>query len=154
MRIGVVGATGGSGRALVRLAQERGHRVAAVVRDRAGLGGLRPEAVTEARVWDAGVLASAFADADVVARVLRDANADMAEMENRIRASGLDWTIFRPPELTDRTGTGRYRERRDGNVRWGYTISRRDLAQAMLDALDDATAIRRTISVAAGGRGR
>jgi ribosomal protein L4 len=89
-----------------------------------------------------------FVAKPILARVLRDSNADMAAMEERIRAGGLDWTILRPPKLTDRPGSGRYRSRRDGNVRWGYTISRADLAHALLDALEDRSAIGQTISVA------
>lgn len=83
---------------------------------------------------------------------MRESNADMAAMEARIRASGLDWTILRPPRLTDGARSGRYRSRRDGNVRWGYSIARADLAHAVLDALEDRTAVRQTISVAGGGR--
>ena len=37
----------------------------------------------------------------ILARVLRDANADFAAMEAVVRASGVDWTLVRPPRLTD-----------------------------------------------------
>jgi hypothetical protein len=56
---------------------------------------------------------------------------------------------MRPPRLQDRPGTGRYKSRRDGNVRWAWTIARPDLALAMLDALTDRTAVGQAISVAA-----
>lgn len=93
-----------------------------------------------------------FVAKPILARVLRDSISDMAAMEAYIRASNLDWTIVRPPRLTDRSGSGRYRSRRDGNVRWGNTIARADLSYAMLDLLDDPTAIGQTISVAGGRR--
>jgi hypothetical protein len=56
---------------------------------------------------------------------------------------------MRPPRLQDRPGTGRYKSRRDGNVRWAWTIARPDLALAMLDALTDRSAVGQAISVAA-----
>jgi len=83
----------------------------------------------------------------ILARVLRDSNADMAAMEELLRNSDTDWTIMRPPRLTDGPSKGRYRERRDGNVRWHYTMRRSHLARAMLDALVDHTSIRQTIAV-------
>src|SRR5438552_2776004 len=35
--------------------------------------------------------------------------ADLAHMEELVRESGLDWTIVRPPRLTDKRLSGRYR---------------------------------------------
>jgi putative NADH-flavin reductase len=84
----------------------------------------------------------------ILKRVLRDANADMAAMEDRIRHSTTEWTIVRPPRLTDKAPRGRYRSRRDGNVRWGFQIARADLATSILDALTDPTSREQTISVA------
>jgi len=85
----------------------------------------------------------------ILKRALAEANADLEAMEQVIRRSAVDWTIMRPPRLQDRPGTGRYKSRRDGNVRWAWTISRPDLALAMLDALTDRTAVGQAISVAA-----
>jgi len=79
---------------------------------------------------------------------LRDAFADMRTMERVIRASGLDWTILRPPMLTDGEARGRYRERRDGNVRGHFRLSRADLADAVLGVLEDPSATHATVSVA------
>lgn len=85
----------------------------------------------------------------ILKRALAEANADLEAMEQVIRVSAVDWTIMRPPRLQDRPGTGRYKSRRDGNVRWAWTIARPDLALAMLDALTDRTAVGQAISVAA-----
>jgi len=84
----------------------------------------------------------------ILRRVLRDSFADLTEMERVLRASATRWTIMRPPMLVDRAPKERYRSRRDGNVRWGFSISRADLATAMLDALGDPTTLSATISVA------
>lgn len=207
MKIAVVGASGRTGRELVRVAAAAGHEVVAVVRDPARLTA-PPGEVRVAEASDVAALTAAFKGVDAVtsclgpvpgesAHVLRDgitsvlaamdgagvrrlvaisasgwlvdgddplsryvakpilkralaeANADLEAMEQVIRGSDVDWTIMRPPRLQDRPGTGRYKSRRDGNVRWAWTIARPDLALAMLDALTDRTAVGQAISVAA-----
>ena len=45
----------------------------------------------------------------IVPRVFAKQFADVREMENVIRDSGLDWTLVRPTRLVSRPGTGRYR---------------------------------------------
>ena len=79
--------------------------------------------------------------------LLRPVYADMARMEDEIRQSGLDWTIVRPPRLTDKPPTGRYRTALNRGVRGGYTISRADLASAILTLLDDPTSIRAAVGI-------
>ena len=72
-----------------------------------------------------------------VAKTLFTAHyADLAAMEDVVRASGLDWTIARPPKLTDKALTGTYRTALDQNVRGGWSISRADVADLMLGVLD------------------
>lgn len=84
----------------------------------------------------------------ILARVLREVNADLAAMETVISGSTIEWTIVRPPRLLDKAGHGRYRQRREGNVRWRYSITRSDLAKAMLDFLADPSTVHQRISVA------
>jgi putative NADH-flavin reductase len=68
----------------------------------------------------------------ITQRVLRHTFADFVAMEAVVRASGLDWTIVRPPSLTDRPLTGRYRTRAELNVRRGLRVSRADVAHLIL----------------------
>jgi putative NADH-flavin reductase len=68
-------------------------------------------------------------------------------MEDEIRTSGLDWTIVRPPRLTDKPATGRYRMALNRSVRRGYIIARADLASAILMLLEDPTASRAAIGI-------
>jgi putative NADH-flavin reductase len=79
--------------------------------------------------------------------VLKGLYGDLALMEGEVRQSGTDWTIFRPPRLTDGPRTGRYRLGRDQNVVVGNSISRADLAYAMLDSLEDPASIRVTFGI-------
>jgi putative NADH-flavin reductase len=74
--------------------------------------------------------------------------ADLARMEDVVRGSGLDWTISRPPKLTDRPLTGHYRTALGQNIRGGFSISRADVAHQMLHCLDQPETIRQTVGLA------
>ncbi len=80
-------------------------------------------------------------------RALADVYADLADMEDAVRASGLDWTIVRPPRLTDGPLTGRYRTAVDRNVRGGLAVSRADLAHLMLQAAGDPATVGSALGV-------
>jgi putative NADH-flavin reductase len=69
-------------------------------------------------------------------------------MEDIVRESGLDWTIVRPPRLTNKPLTGRYRTAHNQNLRGGMSISRADVAQLMLHLLHQADTIKEVIGVA------
>ncbi|MGC5343254.1 NAD(P)-dependent oxidoreductase [Streptomyces sp. DT24] len=79
---------------------------------------------------------------------LKDVYADLARMEADLADSGTDWTVVRPPKLTDGPLTGVYRKVTGGNPRAGRTISRADVAHAMLALADDPAAVRRAVGVA------
>jgi len=68
---------------------------------------------------------------------LRHVFADFVGMEAVVRASGLDWTIVRPPQLTDKPYTGHYRTRRDANMHGNFSVSRADVADLILDICAD-----------------
>ena len=84
----------------------------------------------------------------IVKRALREHYADLARMEDVLRASDLDWTAVRPPRLTDKPVTGRYRTAYDQNLRRGVFVSRADVAQYMLSVLDNSETFRRTVGIA------
>lgn len=83
----------------------------------------------------------------VITAAFRPIYADYTTMENEIRQSATDWTIVRPPRLTNRPLTGKYRTAIDANPR-GATIGRADVAHAMLGALDDPATVNHAIGVA------
>jgi putative NADH-flavin reductase len=70
-------------------------------------------------------------------RFLKHVFADFVTMEAVVRSSGLDWTILRPPQLTDQPFTGRYRTRRDENMHRNFRVSRADLADLILEVCAD-----------------
>lgn len=84
----------------------------------------------------------------LLGRMLRHPFADLRTMEQQITASDSDWTIVRPPRLTNGRLTGNYRTARGVNVHWGFTVSRADVAHAIYETLDDPSTIRTTLSVA------
>ena len=127
MRLTVFGATGGTGRQLVRLARAGGHEVVAVVRTPQTVEGID------------GVVADVFD--------YRDVYADLECMEQVLAAGRADWTVVRPPYLTDGPATGAYRSALEANVPGG-SISRADLARALLDVLADPASVRHAIGVA------
>ncbi|GAA5054515.1 uncharacterized protein YbjT (DUF2867 family) [Thermocatellispora tengchongensis] len=83
----------------------------------------------------------------VIKSVLKNVYADLAVMEEELRRSTAEWTVVRPPRLTDKPLTGKFRRVVGGNVPKGHFISRADLACAMLGALDDPATIRRPVGV-------
>jgi putative NADH-flavin reductase len=79
---------------------------------------------------------------------LREVYADLALMEDVLRDSGLDWTVVRPPRLTDRPATGAYRTAYGRNLRRGLFVSRADVAHLMLEVLEQPGTIGQAIGVA------
>lgn len=73
----------------------------------------------------------------VIQRLYRYGYADMAVMEGIVRASTLDWTIVRPPMLTDGQPTGHYRAAAGHHLQNPRSISRADLAHYLLNHLED-----------------
>jgi putative NADH-flavin reductase len=84
----------------------------------------------------------------VIKRVLADHYADLAAMEDAVLDSGLDWTIVRPPQLTDKPAKGAWRTTRGHHPPKGWKIARADLAAAMLGAAADPAAVRQVLGVA------
>ena len=79
---------------------------------------------------------------------LRHVCADMRQAENETHDSNLDWTIMRPPALTNKTARGTYRTATDRNLPRGFSISRADLAACMLTLLDNPAAVHQHIAIA------
>lgn len=80
--------------------------------------------------------------------VMRERYDDLARMEDLLRASSLDWTIYRPPRLTNKPLTGRYRTAFGRNLRRGALISRADVAHAMLAAVGQPEMIGQEVGIA------
>jgi len=86
--------------------------------------------------------------APLVKLVFRRQYADLARMEDVVRANELDWTIVRPPRLTDKPATSHYRTAVGRNVRGGRSVSRADVAQLMLRVLNEPETIGQAVGIA------
>jgi putative NADH-flavin reductase len=94
-----------------------------------------------------------FEDAGLVAALLRttllkNVADDSAEMERIVSASDLDWTIARPPRLTNGRLSGRYRVE-DGHLpSGGRSMSRADVAQFLLNELETGAHVHQIVGMA------
>jgi putative NADH-flavin reductase len=74
--------------------------------------------------------------------------ADASAMERIFANTGLDWTMVRPPELTDKPYTGKYRVQEGHLPRFGLKISRADVADLMIKLAENGGSIRKVVGIA------
>ena len=86
---------------------------------------------------------------NLVRWILRKPYADFARMERLITSSGVDWTIVRPPYLSNGPKTGRVRTQtgRKDLPHGPYRISRADLAATLVDLAEDSQHVREILLV-------
>ena len=72
---------------------------------------------------------------------------DASEMETTVMKSGLDWTIVRPPQLTDHPHTGKYRVKEGHLPLFGFKISRADVADFMISIAENGSFSRKIAGV-------
>ncbi|WP_406453675.1 NAD(P)H-binding protein [Streptomyces sp. NBC_00876] len=83
-----------------------------------------------------------------IGMILKEVYTDLTAMEAALAASATDWTAVRPPKLTNGPLTGVYRTVIGGNPRSGRSISRADVAHAMLALTNDPAAVKQGVGVA------
>ena len=83
----------------------------------------------------------------IVSFILRSHMRDSLDMEEVVRASGLDWTIARPPRLTEEDYTS-YRSREGAAPKMGFTLARKAVAAFMLDAIEQQKHFRKIVGIA------
>ncbi|MFE1231404.1 NAD(P)-dependent oxidoreductase [Streptomyces sp. NPDC058745] len=123
---------------------------------RSVLAAMHAEGVRRLLVVSAAPLGPVPADQGVLDRAvlalvnaaLKDVYADLRAMEDELAASATDWTSVRPPRLTDKPVSGRYRSVVGGNPGRGRTLARADVAHAMLAMIGDPATVRQGVGVA------
>jgi putative NADH-flavin reductase len=73
--------------------------------------------------------------------------ADTSAMERIFGESELEWTMVRPPQLTDKPYTGKYRVGEGHLPLFGFKISRADVADFMIKVIEDRSSIRKVVGV-------
>jgi uncharacterized protein YbjT (DUF2867 family) len=71
----------------------------------------------------------------------------MTVMERIVTASDIDWTIIRPPMLTNGPLTERYRSAANHHLSDPKSISRADLAHYVLTHVEDQDTWQKTVEI-------
>src|SRR5258708_6738004 len=80
--------------------------------------------------------------------LLRNIAEDTGEMERLVMASGLDWTIARPPRLTNGRLTGHYSVDDDRMPRGGFSVIPANVAHFLLSELERGAHVHRIVGMA------
>ena len=83
----------------------------------------------------------------IVRFILRNHMRDSLAMEEIVKGSGLDWTIARPPRLTQKKEST-YRSREDAAPKMGFAVARNAVAAFMLDAIEQQKHFQKIVGVA------
>ena len=83
----------------------------------------------------------------ILSFILRNHMRDSLRMEEIVQASGLDWTIARPPRLTQQDYTA-YRSRERAAPKMGFTVSRKAVAAFMLEAIEQKKHFQKIVGIA------
>jgi len=79
--------------------------------------------------------------------IMRNHMRDSRAMEAIVQATGLDWTIARPPRLTQEDYVT-YRSRENAAPRMGFSVSRKAVAAFMLEAIEQKKHFHQIVGIA------
>jgi putative NADH-flavin reductase len=80
--------------------------------------------------------------------IYKEPYKDMRLMEKILENANLEWTIVKPPALTNKVKTGTYRLGINEHISRPLSISRADLAHFMLSSIDDSKTFRAKVEIA------
>lgn len=72
---------------------------------------------------------------------------DLLQMEKIVKNSDANWTIIRPPQLTDGPETGNYRIAINEFLKNGLKISRADVAHFIMHHISDPGIYKTTVEI-------
>ena len=112
-------------------------------------------AMEEARVRRLVIISTAFLFKDSIVSptyllgklLFPSVVSDSAALERTVQESAVEWTIVRPPQLTDGPMTGCYRERIGHLPRFGFKISRADVAHYIVKAIEKGDVMRKIVGI-------
>jgi len=88
-----------------------------------------------------------FAEKYIVQKILKHMYDDLRIMEKLVKEANMDWTIMRPPRLTDKPVTGQYRFALNSFLKNCLSISRADVAHFMINSITNEATYRTTIEI-------
>lgn len=83
----------------------------------------------------------------VLQKLLKHMYSDLLKMESLVKLSSVNYTIIRPPQLTDGEETGNYRVAINQFLRNGLKISRADVGHFIINHIDDSEIRRATVEI-------
>jgi putative NADH-flavin reductase len=88
-----------------------------------------------------------LAEKYIVQKILKHMYADLLLMEKLVKETDINWTIVRPPRLTDKSATGQYRFAINSFLKNCLSISRADVAHFMINNMSNEATYKATIEV-------
>ena len=79
--------------------------------------------------------------------IMRNHMRDSLAMEEIVQSNGLDWTIARPPRLTQEENPT-YRSREGAAPKMGFSLARKAVAAFMLDAIEQNKHFHKIVGIA------
>jgi putative NADH-flavin reductase len=89
-----------------------------------------------------------FAEKFILQKILKNMFSDLKRMERIVKESDQNWTIIRPPSLTNKPVTGHYRYSVNSFLKKGLRISRADLAHFIIRNIANESIYKKTVEVA------
>jgi putative NADH-flavin reductase len=83
----------------------------------------------------------------IASLIMRNHMRDSLAMEEVVQGNGLDWTIARPPRLTQENYLT-YRSREGAAPRMAFSLARKALAAFMLDAIEQKKHFQKIVGIA------
>lgn len=84
----------------------------------------------------------------IIQRLLSNMYDDLRRMENIVKESDANWTIIRPPQLTDKPATVNYRIAINTFLKNCLKISRADVAHFMISNITNESSFKATVEIA------
>ena len=79
--------------------------------------------------------------------IMRNHMRDSLAMEQVVQSNGLDWTLARPPRLTQENYLT-YRSREGAAPKMGFSLARKAVAAFMLDAIEQKKHFEKIVGIA------
>lgn len=108
-----------------------------------GSAGAKPDALDKQAAWRRWIVEHL-----VYNTFLKWPVASQRSQYAALRASGLDWTMVMPPMLTNSPGRGKWRIDADALPRNASRISREDVADFMMQQIDNPQWVRKAVYIA------
>jgi putative NADH-flavin reductase len=85
---------------------------------------------------------------NILQRILREPYTDLRIMENELRATELQYTIVRPPRLTNKPLRGEYRSAINSHLQNPSNIARADVAHFLVNQLSNSQTFKTIVEIA------